>query len=253
MPVFHVVTVLMGKCEQLCSLWSCGSIDRKWSSVRSFGSFKKNIRLKSSKLEFSWLLCLLGCEKKKKLLMSLLLVKECSTIITFFSPFQGKPCHQFPRPKRAQWMALCALMPASCSTPTGSTRWPRSLLQRMRTKPFSWAQRMLQRRENGSGLTFPAAANGAWEAQRPIHHTFKLQSKTQVSGSVWNLITLSAQNEYMNMTTHTPPSRATSPPILPNILHKIGDTPMVRINKIPKAFGLKCEICKLPCSGLRGF
>lgn len=51
----------------------------------------------------------------------------------------------------------------------------------------------------------------------------------------------------------TPPSRAISPPILPNILHKIGDTPMVRINKIPKAFGLKCEICKFPGSGLMCF
>ncbi|NP_001014367.3 cystathionine beta-synthase b [Danio rerio] len=30
--------------------------------------------------------------------------------------------------------------------------------------------------------------------------------------------------------------------ILPNILSKIGETPMVRMNKIPKAFGLKCEL-----------
>uniref|UniRef100_A0A673YD17 Cystathionine beta-synthase n=1 Tax=Salmo trutta TaxID=8032 RepID=A0A673YD17_SALTR len=30
--------------------------------------------------------------------------------------------------------------------------------------------------------------------------------------------------------------------ILPNILRKIGDTPLVRMNKIPKAFGLKCEL-----------
>lgn len=51
----------------------------------------------------------------------------------------------------------------------------------------------------------------------------------------------------------TCPSRASSPPILPNILHKIGDTPMVQINKIPKAFGLKCEICKFPGSGLVSF
>ncbi|NXC01556.1 CBS synthase, partial [Orthonyx spaldingii] len=30
--------------------------------------------------------------------------------------------------------------------------------------------------------------------------------------------------------------------ILPNILKKIGCTPMVRINKIGKSYGLKCEL-----------
>lgn len=40
------------------------------------------------------------------------------------------------------------------------------------------------------------------------------------------------------------PLRTVAPAILPNILNKIGDTPMVRINNIPKAFGLKCEICE---------
>lgn len=38
--------------------------------------------------------------------------------------------------------------------------------------------------------------------------------------------------------------RKVQPAILPNILHRIGETPMVNINKIPKAFGLKCEIRK---------
>ncbi|XP_074988536.1 cystathionine beta-synthase isoform X1 [Caretta caretta] len=33
-----------------------------------------------------------------------------------------------------------------------------------------------------------------------------------------------------------------SPNILPNILRKIGDTPMVQINRIGKFFGLKCEL-----------
>uniref|UniRef100_A0A4W6F7A3 Cystathionine beta-synthase n=1 Tax=Lates calcarifer TaxID=8187 RepID=A0A4W6F7A3_LATCA len=41
---------------------------------------------------------------------------------------------------------------------------------------------------------------------------------------------------------HTRVPRSVAPAILPNILHRIGDTPLVRINKIPKAFGLKCEI-----------
>uniref|UniRef100_A0A8I3P3F4 Cystathionine beta-synthase n=2 Tax=Canis lupus familiaris TaxID=9615 RepID=A0A8I3P3F4_CANLF len=39
-----------------------------------------------------------------------------------------------------------------------------------------------------------------------------------------------------------PACRAKSPKILPDILKKIGDTPMVRINKIGKKFGLKCEL-----------
>ncbi|NXQ07693.1 CBS synthase, partial [Vidua macroura] len=33
--------------------------------------------------------------------------------------------------------------------------------------------------------------------------------------------------------------------ILPNILNKVGNTPLVRINKIGKHFGLKCELCEL--------
>ncbi|XP_062861797.1 cystathionine beta-synthase-like [Trichomycterus rosablanca] len=41
---------------------------------------------------------------------------------------------------------------------------------------------------------------------------------------------------------HFHAERTTEPKILPDILKKIGDTPMVRINKIPKMFGLKCEI-----------
>ncbi|CAG5933195.1 unnamed protein product [Menidia menidia] len=41
---------------------------------------------------------------------------------------------------------------------------------------------------------------------------------------------------------HPQIQRIVPQPILPNVLQRIGDTPMVRINKIPKAFGLKCEI-----------
>ncbi|NWU79138.1 CBS synthase, partial [Onychorhynchus coronatus] len=36
--------------------------------------------------------------------------------------------------------------------------------------------------------------------------------------------------------------------ILPNILKKVGCTPMVRINKIGKSYGLKCELCECPLS-----
>ncbi|KAM7407275.1 hypothetical protein PAMA_003141 [Pampus argenteus] len=41
---------------------------------------------------------------------------------------------------------------------------------------------------------------------------------------------------------HSHPAHIKAPRILPNILGKIRDTPLVRLNKIPKAFGLKCEI-----------
>jgi len=34
------------------------------------------------------------------------------------------------------------------------------------------------------------------------------------------------------------------PKILPTILENIGNTPMVRLNKIPQAKGIKCEVCK---------
>ncbi|GAA6230210.1 cystathionine beta-synthase-like [Lates japonicus] len=41
---------------------------------------------------------------------------------------------------------------------------------------------------------------------------------------------------------HSHPERTKAPSILPNILGKIGHTPLVRLNKIPKEFGLKCDI-----------
>lgn len=41
---------------------------------------------------------------------------------------------------------------------------------------------------------------------------------------------------------HTQWQRTTPPQILPNVLRRIGDTPLVRMNKLPKTFGLKCEL-----------
>ncbi|NXC12115.1 CBS synthase, partial [Corythaeola cristata] len=35
--------------------------------------------------------------------------------------------------------------------------------------------------------------------------------------------------------------------IMPSILNKVGNTPMVRINKIGKQYGLKCELCEYHC------
>ena len=31
---------------------------------------------------------------------------------------------------------------------------------------------------------------------------------------------------------------------MPNVLHNIGNTPLVRLNRIGKAEGVKCEICE---------
>lgn len=33
--------------------------------------------------------------------------------------------------------------------------------------------------------------------------------------------------------------------ILPNILHQIGFTPIVKLNKIPQSLGIECDVCKL--------
>ena len=34
------------------------------------------------------------------------------------------------------------------------------------------------------------------------------------------------------------------PGIMPNVLHAIGNTPLVRVNRIAQSAGLKCEMCK---------
>lgn len=34
------------------------------------------------------------------------------------------------------------------------------------------------------------------------------------------------------------------PNIIPSVLHNIGKTPMIRLNKIPQSLGVECEVCK---------
>lgn len=36
------------------------------------------------------------------------------------------------------------------------------------------------------------------------------------------------------------------PKILPNVLHVVGNTPLIRLNNIPKSLGIRCEVCGLP-------
>ncbi|NXG75654.1 CBS synthase, partial [Baryphthengus martii] len=69
--------------------------------------------------------------------------------------------------------------------------------------------------------------------------------------STWILPNLPSQCTWTAATpaTMSPHSCMTLPEetkILPNILKKIGRTPMVRINKIGKSYGLKCELCECP-------
>lgn len=40
-----------------------------------------------------------------------------------------------------------------------------------------------------------------------------------------------------------------TPKIMATILENIGNTPMVRLNNIPKKEGIKCEMCKLQHEG----
>ncbi|KAK6635202.1 hypothetical protein RUM44_000453 [Polyplax serrata] len=46
----------------------------------------------------------------------------------------------------------------------------------------------------------------------------------------------------MDSAPHTFQSHTEKPKIMPNILHAVGNTPLVRLNKIPKSFGIKCEM-----------
>ena len=39
-------------------------------------------------------------------------------------------------------------------------------------------------------------------------------------------------------------TRVSDNKIIPNILHRIGNTPLVRVNNIGKSCGLKCELCE---------
>ena len=39
--------------------------------------------------------------------------------------------------------------------------------------------------------------------------------------------------------------RKGKPAIMSTILDNIGNTPLVRLNRIPKSAGLQCEVCKL--------
>uniref|UniRef100_A0A7N8XJA7 Cystathionine beta-synthase n=1 Tax=Mastacembelus armatus TaxID=205130 RepID=A0A7N8XJA7_9TELE len=65
------------------------------------------------------------------------------------------------------------------------------------------------------------------------------------SSCTWSLTASQADSPHTQVPRHYVTLVVTLvavPAILPNVLYRIGDTPLVRINKIPKVFGLKCEI-----------
>lgn len=39
-------------------------------------------------------------------------------------------------------------------------------------------------------------------------------------------------------------SRRSPKQVLPNVLQAVGNTPLVKLNKIPQSFGLECDVCK---------
>jgi len=41
-----------------------------------------------------------------------------------------------------------------------------------------------------------------------------------------------------------PKGKHEKPQILDNVLHNIGNTPMIRLNRIPISEGVECEVCK---------
>ncbi|KAK5861146.1 hypothetical protein PBY51_022563 [Eleginops maclovinus] len=60
------------------------------------------------------------------------------------------------------------------------------------------------------------------------------------SRCTWSLDALISESPHSHKAHTEPPSIL--PNILPNILGRIGDTPLVRLNRIPKEFRLKCDI-----------
>uniref|UniRef100_A0A8C7LKP7 Cystathionine beta-synthase n=1 Tax=Oncorhynchus mykiss TaxID=8022 RepID=A0A8C7LKP7_ONCMY len=80
------------------------------------------------------------------------------------------------------------------------------------------------------------------DSVRPVSSVFAGTEERQwirpdlPSRCTWKLGMSSAESPHCHST------KTEAPRILPNILRRIGDTPLVRMNKIPKAFGLKCEL-----------
>ncbi|NXD81816.1 CBS synthase, partial [Halcyon senegalensis] len=87
----------------------------------------------------------------------------------------------------------------------------------------------------------------------PVMNSSCMGSEESKADGMWILPNLPSQCTWTAATpaTMSPHSCMALPEetkILPSILSKIGCTPMVRINKIGKSYGLKCELCECPLS-----
>ncbi|KAF3694741.1 Cystathionine beta-synthase [Channa argus] len=89
------------------------------------------------------------------------------------------------------------------------------------------------------------------EAQHESYHTICTDSESKLKSRAdqlnWTRPDLPSRCTWrlgvpISESPHSHPQRTKAPRILPDILEKIGHTPLVRLNKIPKEFGLKCEI-----------
>uniref|UniRef100_A0A915IY34 Tryptophan synthase beta chain-like PALP domain-containing protein n=1 Tax=Romanomermis culicivorax TaxID=13658 RepID=A0A915IY34_ROMCU len=76
-----------------------------------------------------------------------------------------------------------------------------------------------------------------------------------VNGDGWNLPDVPAEGCWPlnDEATYHQPLNMEAPKILPNALHFIGRTPLIRINRLGKAAGLKCELFSIEPAALLGF
>lgn len=129
---------------------------------------------------------------------------------------------------------------------------------------------LLRRKESGSDLTSQANVPGSLENLLLNHHIVMLLCKWLFSRTrhyekvccpvyLFSLIFGTPCSDFGGGVWGAQPGccyqscycicllfcfRSKTPNIMPDILKKIGNTPLVRINKIGKHFGLKCELCK---------
>ncbi|NXS47592.1 CBS synthase, partial [Balaeniceps rex] len=87
----------------------------------------------------------------------------------------------------------------------------------------------------------------------PLMNGSCVGSQESKADSTWVLPSLPSKCTWTAATPATKSPHSCMPlpeetKILPNILKKIGCTPMVQVNKIGKSYGLKCELCECPLS-----
>lgn len=97
------------------------------------------------------------------------------------------------------------------------------------------------------GEPLETAKSGSDDAHGDMDGPLQLDGEKNVSERKWIRPDLASRCTWkLGMSPadspHTKWLKSAPPSILPNILRRIGDTPLVRMNKLPKTFGLKCEL-----------